>query len=414
MIWRGATALAGAALRLAAPLSGADWRERLALTGPEVVPGSIWLHAASVGELTSARSLVAALAAEARVVVTTNSTTGRALARKLGHTAMLAPLDLPQAVRRFLDRVEPAVLVTVENELWPNRSAMTAELGVAQVVVGARISARSAERWAKLPRLIRPMLERIDLLSAQDAESEARLLRLGLPEEAVGTRLNLKLLDPARVEPPADSPARALTVLAASTHEGEDAAMIDAYLAARAEVPGLRLILAPRHPVRGGAVAALLREKGVDFRRRSEGGGLDTPVLLADTLGEMADWYAASGICITCGSFSDHGGHTPWEPAGWRCAILHGPHVANHAADYADLDAAGAAEACTAEDLPRRLAALAGDARRQHRMGKGAREMLLSRAGNPQPLVARILDLARGGLAKDPARSDIWRERNEK
>lgn len=140
MIWRGATALAGGALGLAAPLAGADWRERLALSGPEAAPGGIWLHAASVGELNSVQVLAEALARDFPLVVTTNSLTGRALARRLGHACALAPLDVPQAVGRFLDRLRPAVLVTVENELWPNRSAMAAARGVAQVVVGARIS----------------------------------------------------------------------------------------------------------------------------------------------------------------------------------------------------------------------------------------------------------------------------------
>ncbi|WP_254433576.1 3-deoxy-D-manno-octulosonic acid transferase [Paracoccus yeei] len=273
MIWHATTALAGTALRLAAPFSGADWRERLALTGPDVVPGGIWLHAASVGELNSARVLAEALGAELPLTVTTNSLTGRALARKLGHVAVLAPLDVPQAVERFLARIEPSVLVTVENELWPNRSAMARDLGVAQVVVGARISERSAQRWARLPQLIGPMLRRIDLLSAQDEGSEARLLRLGLPALSLGTRLNLKLLGPAQVRPPEDGPGRARVVLAASTHEGEDEIVLDAYAQARRAVPDLRLILAPRHPRRGDAVAALIAARGLDFARRSQGGG---------------------------------------------------------------------------------------------------------------------------------------------
>lgn len=398
MIWHATTALAGTALRLAAPFSGADWRERLALTGPDVVPGGIWLHAASVGELNSARVLAEALGAELPLTVTTNSLTGRALARKLGHVAVLAPLDVPQAVERFLARIEPSVLVTVENELWPNRSAMARDLGVAQVVVGARISERSAQRWARLPQLIGPMLRRIDLLSAQDEGSEARLLRLGLPALSLGTRLNLKLLGPAQVRPPEDGPGRARVVLAASTHEGEDEIVLDAYAQARRAVPDLRLILAPRHPRRGDAVAALIAARGLDFARRSQGGGLDAPVLLADSLGEMADWYRAAGICVTCGSLVDHGGHTPWEPAAWRCAVLHGPHVANHARDYADLAAAGGALAVTAQDLGAALAELAQDGERQRRMGRAARALLLARAGDPAPLIARILDLARTGL----------------
>lgn len=399
MIWRGTSALAGAALRLSAPFGSTDWRERLGLSGPEPVPGAIWLHAASVGELTSARLLADALAAAHPLIVTTNSLTGRALAQRLGHAACLAPLDVPQAVSRFLARVEPSVLVTVENELWPNRSAMADALGVAQVVVGARISERSAVRWARLPRLIGPMLRRIDLLSAQDAGSEARLMRLGLPQAALGTRLNLKLLAPAQVVPPGDEPARSRVVLAASTHDGEDALVLDAFVAARAARPDLRLILAPRHPQRGDAVAALIAARGLDFGRRSQGAGPEAPVLLADTLGEMAQWYAAAGICITCGSFTERGGHTPWEPAGWRCAILHGPDVANHAGDYADLDAAGGAEASARDDLPARLSALVCDVGRQRRMGQVARDMLVARAGDPAPLIARILDLARTGLA---------------
>lgn len=411
MIWRAATAIAGLALRLAAPLGGPDLRERLALAGPAVVPGGIWLHAASVGELTSARVLADALAPEAALTVTTNSTTGRALARRLGYRAVLAPLDVPQAVRRFLARVEPAVLVTVENELWPNRSAMADDLGVAQVVIGARISARSAARWARLPWLIRPMLQRIDLLSAQDEASEERLLALGLPPAALGTRLNLKLLGPAQVHPPEDGPERPLTVLAASTHEGEEGPLLDAYLAARQAVPGLRLILAPRHPARAEALAALLAARAPGFARRSAGAlpgaDPDCPILLADTLGEMALWYQAAAVCITGGSFVPRGGHTPWEPAAWRCAILHGPDVANHAADYAALDAAGAAIATTQERLAGDLVALVQDRPRQRRMGRVAREMLLARAGDPAPLLARILDLAHGGLAQRHGPADI-------
>ena len=398
MIWRGGSALAGGVLALAAPFCGADWRERLALSGPMVAPGGIWLHAASVGELTSVRVLASALARDFPLVVTTNSLTGRDLARQIGWPCALAPLDVPQAVGRFLDRVRPRVMVTVENELWPTRSGMTHARGVAQVVLGARMSERSARRWARLPGLIGPMLARIDALSAQDQGSEARLLQLGLPPDALSARLNLKLLGPAQVMPGADGPDRARTVLAASTHEGEDALMLDAWAAARAMVPDLRLILAPRHPERGDAVAAMIAARGLDFARRSLGGDAAAPVLLADTLGEMARWYHAAGICITGGSFADHGGHTPWEPAAWRCAILHGPHVANQAADYADLDAAGAAAGTTAATLPGLLAGLAQDPGRQREMGHAARKLLLARAGDPAPLVARIRALVQRGL----------------
>lgn len=411
MIWRGATALAGAAMGAAAPLGGALWRERLALTGPAPntasQPGGIWLHAASVGELTSARVLIDALAEAFAVTITTNSRTGRDLAMATGLPCALAPLDVPQAVGRFLDRVRPAVLVTVENELWPNRSRLAARRGVAQVVVGARISERSARRWARIPAMIAPMLARIDALSAQDQASEARLLALGLSPSALTPRLNLKLLEPSLVQPGPEGPDRAATILLASTHEGEDEILLDAWQAARQSRPHLRLIIAPRHPRRGDALSGLLRGRGIAHARRSQGGTADAPVLLADTLGEMALWYAAAGICVIGGSFVDHGGHTPWEPAARRCAIVHGPHVANQAEAFADLAQAGGAEGCTAPDLAAMVAALVDDPARQGRMGERARALLLARAGNPATLLARIDALARRGLAQGSAPPDI-------
>ncbi|WP_408635217.1 3-deoxy-D-manno-octulosonic acid transferase, partial [Paracoccus binzhouensis] len=257
-------------------------------------------------------------------------------------------------------------------------------------------------RGGRLPGLIGPMLRRVDALSAQDAAGEARLLALGLRPEALTPRLNLKLLGPAQIEPGEDAPDRCRTVLAASTHEGEDAAMLDAWQAARQVEPELRLILAPRHPGRGDAVATLIAARGLDFARRSRGGGPEASLLLADTLGEMALWYRAAGICITGGSFADHGGHTPWEPAAWRCAILHGPHVANQAGAYADLDAAGGALACDAAGLPALLADLLRDPARQRRMGEAARALLLAQAGNPATLIARIAALARARPCTTP------------
>src|SRR5690606_25957918 len=107
-------------------------------------------------------------------------------------------------------------------------------------------------------------------------------------------------------------------------------------LAARQSCPDLRLILAPRHPRRGDEIAALIAARGLPLARRS-GGAESGPVLLADTLGEMSRWYAAAGICFIGGTLTDRGGHTPWEPAAWRCAILHGPHVSNHAEGFAAL-----------------------------------------------------------------------------
>lgn len=402
MLYRGASWLAGAALR---PMATGDLAERMVLDSPEPnETAPIWLHGASVGELNSARPVIEMLARRARLIVTTNTTTGRALAQDWGLRARLAPLDVPQALGRFLQRYQPRVAVTLENELWPNRSAMLAHAGTAQIVIGARMSDRSARRWAKLPWLIGPMLRRIDGLSAQNHSSEERLVALGLPEAALLPRVQLKLLGPARTRPGIPPETRARTILAASTHEGEDDLVLDAFMFARRQVPGLRLIIAPRHPARGDDIAALIGARGLYPARRSQGADETAPVLLADTLGEMGRWYDAAGICITGGSLVAKGGHTPWEPAAHECAILHGPHVSNFAEDYAVLHAAGGTETL-ATDAGATLARLAGTPGDAARMGIRARSLLLKRAGDAAPLARTILEAA--GIAPGGRNTDI-------
>ncbi|WP_103172985.1 3-deoxy-D-manno-octulosonic acid transferase [Paracoccus sp. SY] len=392
MIYRATAHMLEAALRLRAKAGGSDaLRQRLALDAPG--PADIWFHGASVGELTSARPIIEALARTHRILVTANSVTGRDMAAGWGMEARLAPLDLPGALARFLAQVAPRLQVTVESEFWPLRSQALADRGIAQAVIGARLSQRSASRWARLPALIGQVLGRLAALSAQDPDSEARLRSLGLPDGAVLPRLDLKLLTPAGIAPSEPSEARDRVLLAASTHEGEEAHVLDAWQQARRHVPDLRLILAIRHPQRGDEVAGLLRHRCIAFQRRSEGGeGGD--VLLADTLGEMDRWYAAAGLCFVGGSLTDRGGHTPWEPAAHGCAILHGPHVGNFRDAYAVLDQAGGAKGTDAASLPDHVIRLAGDPAQARRMGRAARQVLDDRAGDPAALIARLRELA--------------------
>lgn len=392
MLYDATTRIAEAALHLRARLGGsAALRERMVLgNGP--ARAAIWVHAASVGELTSARVIITALAARHPVTVTTNSETGRALARDWDLPARLAPLDLPGALARFLDTTRPRLALTVEGEFWPLRSRLLAERGVHQAMIGARMSERSAGTWGRFPRVIGPMLGRITALSAQDQASEARLLTLGLPHRALLPRLDLKLLAPAALSPTPHDEARDRVILAASTHEGEDAAILDAFATLR---PGTRLILAPRHPDRADAIAALIAARGLPCARRSAGAD-DAPdggVLLADTLGEMAHWYACAGICIIGGSIADHGGHTPWEPAAHACALIHGPHVGNFIEAFDALHARDAAR--PTGDLAATLAQLVDHPATARAMGRAARAVLEARAGDPAALIARLDDLAR-------------------
>ncbi|WP_312531379.1 glycosyltransferase N-terminal domain-containing protein [Paracoccus sp. (in: a-proteobacteria)] len=395
--YRGATAMAGAVLRPFAGAMGGDFAQRMAIGLPAVPAGGIWIHGASVGELNSARLLIEDLARDFDVSVTANSLTGRRAASGWGMHCTLAPLDLPRAVARFLDQRKPVLAVTIENEIWPNRARELSARGIAQAVIGARISARSAERWGKMPGLIAPVLGAVDLLSAQDGATEERLMQLGLRREAVTQRLNLKLLGPARIVPGRGGDLRPLTLLAASTHEGEEEIVLDAYLAALAQHPQLRLILAPRHPERGDEVAAMIAKRGLEVARRTQGQDERAPVLLADTLGEMARWYDSAAICLTGGSLVARGGHTPWEPAAHQCALLHGLYVDNFIEDYAVLDAQGASSAVTSDSLSQTVCALLGD--RAAQMGQAARDILLTRAGDPEPILSQLRELARRNLA---------------
>ena len=316
--------------------------------GEAAAPGALWLHAASNGELASARPLIAALQAarpDLRLLVTVNTVTARAMAQGWGDPRIAvraAPLDARWSVARFLARHRPAALIGIENELWPNRFAMAAARGLPVFVIGARMSARSAARWRRTglgPRL----MATITALSAQDEASEAAFQGLGLPAARLLPRLNLK------TEISAPPPGFALpwprekTLLAASTHEGEEEIVLEAFVRARAHDPELRLILAPRHPRRAEEIARLIAAQGLAHVTRTSGAAPGAPVLLADTMGEMANWYAAAGICFIGGTLAPKGGHTPFEPVAYGCALAHGPSVANHAAAFAALDAGGAA-----------------------------------------------------------------------
>lgn len=343
----------------------------------------IWVHAASNGELTSARGALRSLLARApdlRLLVTCNTSTGRDLVAGWGDPRIevrFAPVDLGLILRRFLDLWRPSALVIVENELWPERLVTSAARGLPVFVIGARMSVRSHRFWSRLPSLARRLMEIITWLAPQDDGSRARFTELGLAPERIGPTMVLKSAAAAEATDPLPFP-RAETILAASTHDGEEEIILDAFATAREGLPGLHLILAPRHPRRRDEIEAAIRARGLAFATRSRGADPEggTPVYLADTLGEMDRWYAGAGITFVGGSLIDRGGHTPFEPAAHGSAILTGPHVSNAAPAYAALMAAGGAtEVRDAASLATAIRALA-DPARQVKQTEAARTAL--------------------------------------
>lgn len=350
--------LRGQVLRALGRMPAGDLDQRI---GRGAGIADLWLHGASNGELTSVRGLLAGLLRDApdlRVIVTCNSLTARDMVRSWAMdrvSVALAPYDARGPLGRFLDGWQPAALVLVESELWPERIAACTTRGIAVGMVGARLSERSAARWRRFaPGLIAGMLGQITFAAPQDAGTGHRLVALGLPSARLGPAMMLKagvVADGATL-PFAPPCPRSACLLAASTHEGEDAPILEAFAGQLGTGSFTHLIMAPRHPRRGPEVAALIAARGMGFGQRSSGEWprADQPVFLADTLGEMALWYASAGVTIIGGSFADKGGHTPYEPAAYGSAIVHGPDVANFAEPFAALDMAGAAVALVGVD----------------------------------------------------------------
>lgn len=367
----------------------------------------LWLHGASNGEIASARGVVdraLALDPALLVLVSANTATGRDLAQGWGAPrviATLAPFDLRGATVRFLDHWRPEALIVIENELWPGRLDLCAARGIPVAVLGARLSARSARLWGRFPGFARRVLGAIAWLSAQDEASRDRLAALGMPSNRLGPVVTLKS-SPALAPRGSTLPwPRATTVLAASTHEGEEAIVLDAFQAASRQRPDLRLILAPRHPRRGPRIQALVAERGLPHAVRSAGAipGAETAVYLADTMGEMALWYQAAGLTFVGGSLIDEGGHTPYEPVAAGSAVIHGPHVANNADAYAALHkAAAAVEVADAAGLAAAILRLA-DGPAQAALASLARTALSP--VDPGPAIAAALSHVLAGVPTD-------------
>lgn len=329
--------------------------ERLGLSKHARPPGAlIWIHGASVGELLAVLPLIQRIRErDFNVLVTTGTVTSAELAgRRLPPDVIhqFVPLDTPRIVARFLDHWQPDLALIVESDLWPNVIMASSARKIPMILVNGRISERSFSRWRLAPRAITALLSRFDLCLVQSTANATRYAALGAPR--ISTTGNLKLDSPA---PPADADKLAalksatagrVIVSAASTHAGEETAMIHAHRRLKPTVPGLLTVIAPRHPERGPGILDIVKAAGLTAAVRSRG-ELPRPsidIYIADTLGELGLIYRLAPIVFIGGSLVGHGGQNPVEAARLGAAILHGPHVWNFAEIYAALDAAGGAE----------------------------------------------------------------------
>jgi 3-deoxy-D-manno-octulosonic-acid transferase len=366
-------------------------------------PGAlVWLHAASVGESGVALALIEALAAREAALsflLSTGTRTSAELAarRALPHTThVYAPLDRIDAVRRFLSHWRPDLGVFLESELWPNLILEAHSRGVSLALVNARMSPKSLRSWRRWRAAGRCLFGAFALVTAADARTAAALTQVrGAEVPALG---NLKLAAPA---PRLDAGARAALAgevdarplwLAASTHAGEDEIVLAAHELIRAERPDALLIIAPRHPERGAAVAALAG--GAPQRSQKEPVGA-APVYVADTLGELGTLYDLAPVALIGGSLSPHlKGHNPVEPAKLGAAIVTGEHVESFQDLFDALFAAGGAvKVRSADDVARAVLRLWRDEAARARQLEAAREVAAQGAAAFEETVTRLMAL---------------------
>lgn len=308
-----------------------------------------WVHAVSVGEAISTLPLIARLRAarpDLAILLTTGTrAAAEMLATRLpdGVIHQFAPVDTPQATSRFLRHWRPDMAVFVESELWPNLILGARDAGARLALLSARITERSAANWRRAPRAAAALLRSFELTLAQDEDADRRLTELGA---RVDGRLNLKdFSEPLPVDMAALSTLKSEigarpVILAASTHEDEEAIIAQAVVALTEPAP--LLVIAPRHPARAEAIVARLAPLPVARRSLGDPVEDETRVYLADTLGEMGLFYRLADICVLGGSLVPGiGGHNPLEAARLGRAIVAGPHVANASATYEAMAGAG-------------------------------------------------------------------------
>ena len=300
--------------------------ERLGHAGrPRPAGRLVWLHGASVGEGLSLLPLIDVLMARGCGILLTTGTVNaaRVLAGRLpgGAIHQFAPLDLPGAVHRFIRHWRPDLAVLAESELWPNLVDGLHRAAVPLVLVNARMSERSARRWARAPGFIGGLLGRTALCLCQSEADAARYRALGAGRVAVAGLLKYDVPAPA-ADPEAVARFTAAVGprplwVAASTHADEEAALVEAHLALRRDVPDVLTVVAPRQPNRGTSLLAEAQRRGIGAALRSRGDAIHagTSLYVADTLGELGLWYRAADLVFVGNSLAaPGGGQNPIEP----------------------------------------------------------------------------------------------------
>jgi len=389
------------------------WRERLGSVPDrlfnQVAVNTIWIHAVSVGEVLAISRVVEELKAQlpgCRIVVSTTTDTGQKLAReRFGeNNVFYVPLDLPFAVRAYLQGLRPKLLVLAESEFWPNLLRWARLSGTSVAVVNARISDRSLPGYLRIRKLLRRVLQNVRLFLAQSAEDARRLVQIGAPADRVHVGGNLKFEVKPPSKPPIIAPFTAALereeigplLLAGSTLEGEEAMLLETFRQVVSRYPSALLVLAPRHPERFEPVASLLESSGVRYQRRSQWDGLKPlagGIFLLDSIGELASLYEFADLAYIGGSLVPRGGHNVLEPALFATPILVGPHTENFRDIIEAFRKADALQVVTAQSLTATVLQLLENDNERKALGCRAAEVMRWQRGATERTVSALLEL---------------------
>ena len=415
------------ALLAAKPRCRRGLPERLGVSAPNIRPDHrplIWMHAVSLGEVVAIAPLVRELHRrhpDHRFAVSTATETGRdAVERRLAGIAehVYAPLDFPWAVARAIDRLRPVLYVFIETELWPNLLGQLARRGVPAIMINGRLSTRSYARQRRAPIrwLYGGILRSLRLCLMQSDRDAERIISLGADPHTVYRTGNIKFDQPLPVSDRTVTRADlglsedAPLLVAGSTHAVEEELVVDAYRLALARHPSAQLLLAPRHIERADAVEAMVRDRGLRVRRRSQrrepehDAGFRPHVVILDSRGELAGIYREATVAFVGGTLVPIGGHNLLEPAFWAKPVLFGPYT-DHCVEIANLfeQTGGGRRVNTAEELNAELVRLFDHRDECLRMGQAAQAMVRENQGALQA----TLEAIEGQLAPGTSRSPL-------
>jgi 3-deoxy-D-manno-octulosonic-acid transferase len=373
-------------------------RNRLGLKLPAARAGgpSLWVHAVSVGEVLSLRRLLSEIRTRHpawTVYFSTLTNSGYEVARQTLEGVdeiFFVPLDFRWVVRRFFTALRPDMFILAESEFWPQLLRQARRNCRSVILINGRMSQRSSDRYRRCRRIIRPVLGNIDHFLVQTDKDLERLERIGIPREKLEVAGNLKVdlrLPPvspdekARLRADFGLTADKKLIVAGSTHRGEEAVILKAFASARKLRSELLIVIAPRHPERTPEVEKAAADAGLQAQRRTEADpSRPWEVLVLDTIGELARFYALADLAFVGGSLIPHGGQNLLEPAYYGTPLCFGRHMENFA-ELADLFARSAAarKVSGQEDLEELFSMK--DEKKLEEMGRRGRELLNSLQG---------------------------------